>query len=203
MKNSLNALVFSFAFIYNIQLLANNPNVAEPQLVIKQTIAPIHCLGQSYYKFVIQASNGVVTVNKGIVVADTIKNVEEGSTPLIITVTAPDGQTIQKTILLPAVDAFPPQPAIAPTYVVCQGSPLPLITAIVLSINTTVDWYDQPVGGTKVATGSLTYQPTEAKTYYALSRDISTGCVAGERTAANMIVQSTKCIVFSVAKIRI
>jgi hypothetical protein len=160
-------------------------------------------LGQSYYKFVIQASGGVVTVNKGIVVADTIKNVEEGITPLIVTVTAPNGQTAQETILLPAVDAFPPQSALVPSYTVCENSPLPTLKAIVLSPDVTVDWYDQPVGGTKVATGSLTYQPAEAKTYYALSRDVSTGCVGFNRTAATITVIKSICLRVMTTKIRI
>jgi Ig-like domain CHU_C associated len=203
MKNCLNALAIRLAFVCSVCLFASSANAQTPKLTVTQVASPIHCLGQSYYKFVIQASGGVVTVNKGIIVADTIKNVEEGITPLIVTVTAPNGQTAQQTILLPAIDAFPLQPAIASSYIVCENSPLPTLKAIVLSSGVTVDWYDQPVGGTKVATGSLTYQPTEAKTYYALSRDISTGCVGGNRSAVTVTVIKSVCLRVMATKIRI
>lgn len=198
MKNCLNALAFCLAFVYFVPAFAQIP-----KLTVNKVASPIHCLGQSYYKFVIQSSGGVVSVNRGIIVADTIKNVEESSTPLIVTLTAPNGQIVQETIQLPAVDAFPPQPAIATSHSVCENDPLPILKAIVLSSDLTVDWYEQPVGGTKVAIGSLTYQPTEAKTYYALSRDSSTGCVATTRTAATVIVKKSVCALVTAVRVRI
>jgi Ig-like domain CHU_C associated len=203
MKNCLNASAMWFAMACSVCLFPNQVNAQIPQLTVTRITSPIHCLGQSYYKFVIQASGGVVSVNKGIIVADTIKNVEEGSTPLIVTVTAPNGQKVQETIQLPAVDAFPPQPAIVASYSVCENDPLPKLSAIVISPNTTVDWYNQPIGGSKVATGSLTYQPTEAATYYALSRDSSTGCVAAIKTAATVIVKKSACTLVMTVKVRI
>ncbi len=198
MKNCLNALAFCLAFVYFVPAFAQIP-----KLTVNKVASPIHCLGQSYYKFVIQSSGGVVSVNKGIIVADTIKNVEESSTPLIVTLTAPNGQIVQETILLPAIDAFPPRSALVPSYIICENSPLPTLTAIVVSDNTTVDWYDQPVGGTKVATDTLTYQPTEAKTYYALSRDTN-GCTGSSgRTAATIIVKKSVCVLVTAVRVRI
>ncbi len=203
MKTRFNASAKWFVLVYSISLFVNQVNAQTPQLTVKQIASPVYCLGQSYYKFVIQASGGVVTVNKGIIVADTIKNVEAGITPLIVTLTAPNGQTIKDTMFLPTVDAFPPASALTPSYTVCKSNPLPTLSAFVTSSNVTVDWYDKPVGGTKVATGSLTYQPTNAKTYYALSRDISTGCVGLGRTPASIIVIEPVCVFVATTKIRI
>ncbi len=199
MKNCHNALAFCLAFVYFVPAFAQIP-----KLTVNRVASPIHCLGQSYYKFVIQSSGGVVTVNKGTIVADTITNVEEGITPLIVTLTAPNGQTIKDTTYLPAVDPLlPPILALVPSYIICENSPLPLLKAFVSSSDVTVDWYDQPVGGTKIATGTLTYQPTEAKSYYALSRDTSTGCVASTRAAATLIVKKSVCALVMAAKVRI
>ena len=203
MKTRLNASAKWFVLVCSVCLFANQVNAQSLQLTVKKVASPTHCLGQSYYKFVIQSSGGVVTVNKGTIVADTIKNVEEGITPLIVTVTAPNGQTIKDTTLLPAVDAFPPASALTLSYTVCKNNPLPMISAIVFSPDVTVDWYDKPVGGTKVATSSLTYQPTEAKTYYALSRNIYSGCTGFGRTPANITVIEPVCVFVATAKVRI
>lgn len=67
------------------------------------------------------------------------------------------------------------------TQTICAGEPLPVFTATV-GANETVDWYNAPFGGTVLASGTLTFQPSEAGTYFAETRRNDTGCVSGSRT---------------------
>ncbi len=174
-----------------------------PQFTLKKIISPNYCLGESYYKIIFQTSGGIVSADRGIVVGDTIKNISEKNYQLLITVTGADGTALLQTIQLPIVDLILPEPAIAPSYTVCENEALPKLTALSLSSRATVDWYDQLVGGTKVATGSLTYQPTQAGTYYALTRDTSNGCVAFSRTPATITVQKLPCAFITVKKVNL
>lgn len=67
------------------------------------------------------------------------------------------------------------------TQTICAGEPFPVFTATV-GANETVDWYNAPFGGNVLASGTLTFQPSEAGTYFAETRRSDTGCVSGSRT---------------------
>jgi hypothetical protein len=58
----------------------------------------------------------------------------------------------------------------------------------------TVDWYDQPTGGTRLASGtpSITPATTNAGThiYYAEARDILAGCTSLNRTPVALVLQN-------------
>lgn len=76
----------------------------------------------------------------------------------------------------------PPISTLNPSY--CIGNAVPSISASV-SAGQTIDWYDQLIGGTLLATSTLNYSPGIAGTFYAEARDIATGCVSN-RTAISI-----------------
>ncbi len=69
----------------------------------------------------------------------------------------------------------------------CEGQPLPILTVTVES-GQTVDWYDAPTGGNLLLSGSNTFTPTQAGTYFAETREIASGCVSDMRTAVALTV---------------
>ncbi|HMN89634.1 MAG TPA: hypothetical protein PKE68_06405, partial [Saprospiraceae bacterium] len=70
---------------------------------------------------------------------------------------------------------------------VCENEPLPLLT-VTVGTGQTADWFDAPTGGILLLSGSLSYQPTQAGTYYAGAREISTGCTSSTRTPVTLLV---------------
>src|SRR5664280_117303 len=59
----------------------------------------------------------------------------------------------------------------------CASGVVPTITATVLA-GETVDWYNVSSGGTPLMSGSLSYTPSAAGSYYALARNTTTDCVS-------------------------
>ena len=70
---------------------------------------------------------------------------------------------------------------------VCEGSFLPELQ-VQVAADETADWYDAPVGGSRVATGTLSYDPGVPGTYYAEARNIGSGCGSKTRTAITIVV---------------
>ena len=71
----------------------------------------------------------------------------------------------------------------------CVSDPIPIITATVQT-GETVDWYDSASGGLLLKSGSLSYTPTAAGTYYALTRNTTSNCVSSTRTAITVTMNS-------------
>ncbi|MFY7938242.1 MAG: immunoglobulin domain-containing protein, partial [Flavobacterium sp.] len=69
-----------------------------------------------------------------------------------------------------------------------------------VSAGATVDWYDAPTGGNKIATGTLEYQATKAGAYYAEARNLTIGCTSLDRTKATVIITTPKCIPVTVTR---
>ena len=67
----------------------------------------------------------------------------------------------------------------------CTGDTIPAISAIVGS-GETIDWYSASIGGTLLLSGSLSYTPSSAGTYYAKTRNITTGCTSNSNTAVTL-----------------
>ncbi len=64
----------------------------------------------------------------------------------------------------------------------CSGASIPPLTATV-GTGQTIDWYNAATGGTPLRSGSLSYTPAAAGTYYAQAREIISGCTSTTRTA--------------------
>jgi len=71
----------------------------------------------------------------------------------------------------------------------CIGSSITTVSATVPA-GFTVDWYDAAVGGNLLQAGTTggvnTYAPAAPGTFYAVTREISTGCLSSTRTPASV-----------------
>jgi hypothetical protein len=67
----------------------------------------------------------------------------------------------------------------------CSGSSIPAITASVLT-GETVDWFSGAIGGSALATGTTSYTPLSAGTYYAEARNTTTSCKSNTRTLVTL-----------------
>jgi hypothetical protein len=85
----------------------------------------------------------------------------------------------------PAVDA--PTNPVSTSY--CAGASVTSVSATVPA-GFTVDWYDAASGGTRLqegtASGVNTYTPSGPGTFYAVARDLTTGCLSSTRTPATV-----------------
>ncbi|MCA0232239.1 MAG: hypothetical protein LCH91_17350 [Bacteroidetes bacterium] len=120
-----------------------------------------------------------------------------GTPNITITVTNVDGCKTQVILkkpdcLCPDLDA----PVNAGDKEVCFEQANPSLEATV-NANETVDWYDAPTGGNKLATGILQYTPTQiavgTHTFYAETRrtDITVRtCVSNSRTAIKLTIKA-------------
>lgn len=76
----------------------------------------------------------------------------------------------------PKLCECPPPPTVIPeSQSICEGDTLRTIRGYV-DTGTIVDWYDAPVGGNLLRSGSLTFKPSQAGVVYAEGRNIVTGC---------------------------
>ena len=81
----------------------------------------------------------------------------------------------------------PSAPTGGDNQTICSGQTIPALSVTVGS-GQTADWYDQASGGTRLATGTLTYTPAGGGTYYAEAKIISDGCVSTSRTGVTLTV---------------
>ena len=80
--------------------------------------------------------------------------------------------------------------------VICENAPIPTLS-VTASTGVVVDWYSAATGGTKLASGSLTYTPTAAGTFYVEARDAVSGCVS-ERLAVKLTIKPLPTLTVSV-----
>ena len=86
--------------------------------------------------------------------------------------------------------ALPDPPISGGDADVCS-SLLPVVLTAIPPSGCTVDWYDAPSGGTLLLSGSNNFSAGSAGTYYAESRETSTGFVSASRTAVSLSVSAT------------
>lgn len=83
--------------------------------------------------------------------------------------------------LEPKLCECPQPPTVIPeSQSICEGDTLRTIHGYV-DAGTIVDWYDAPVGGNLLKSGSLTFKPFQAGIVYAEGRNMVTGCRSGTR----------------------
>ena len=70
---------------------------------------------------------------------------------------------------------------------ICDGQTIPTLTVSV-GVGETADWYDAMTDGTLLLSGSTSYTPTMAGTYYAEARIIISGCVSSTRTPLTLTI---------------
>ncbi len=67
----------------------------------------------------------------------------------------------------------------------CEGEPVPQLS-VTVGPGETVDWYDTPSGGNLLQANSTTFTPSGPGTYYAVTKNTTTGCVSASRTPINV-----------------
>ncbi|RKR07063.1 VCBS repeat protein [Maribacter vaceletii] len=167
--------------------------IVEPTPTITVSSAPsctFRLFQPTTYTFEVTVSAGTVTATAGTVTNPSgnvwrIADVPDGTD---VTVTATQGNCSRDLVVAapncvcPTVDA----PTSGGDEEFCVGSPIPQITANPTAGQETIDWYTAASGGTLLQSGSTSYQPTAAGTYYAESRNTTTGCVSATRTAVTV-----------------
>lgn len=175
--------------------------VVKSQSLVKNIVCPNPCIGETNYKLALNIfSNSITSSDRGLVKGDSLVNIAPQNYKLSLTVRFLDGTSKSETIDLPICDPIIPQPPLLSNFVVCEGETLPVVKAIVLAQGVTVDWYDQPNGGNKIATG-ITYQPTTSGTYYAVSRIQSSNCESTQRVSTSVTITKATCIKFALQKV--
>ena len=138
------------------------------------------------YSLSVTVSSGIVTSTSGIVTNTggniwSITGVPSGTN---ITLTVTDGNGCANTMVVTAPNCTCPAvlaPVSGGDKSYCEAGLIPAITATVLT-GETVDWYSSSSGGTLLKSGSLSYTPSAAGTYYAMARNTTSGCVSSTRT---------------------
>lgn len=64
---------------------------------------------------------------------------------------------------------------------ICEGEAIPALT-VTVDAGMTVDWYDAATGGSLLLINSTSFTPTAAGSYFAETREITTGCLSPTRT---------------------
>ncbi len=64
----------------------------------------------------------------------------------------------------------------------CEGSTIPTIS-VTTGAGETADWYDAVSGGSPLVSGTVSYTPADAGTYYAEARNTTTNCISAARKA--------------------
>ena len=161
-------------------------NFVNPLPLIFITTPPSCSADLTTYSLAVTVSSGTVTSTLG-AVANTsgnvwsITGVPSGTN---ITVKVTDNNSCESILVVTAPNCSCPvmQPPVSggdKSY--CQSGVIPAISATVLT-GETIDWYNSASNGTLLRSGSLSYTPSSAGTYYALARNITTECVSSTRT---------------------
>ena len=116
----------------------------------------------------------------------------DGITPgtdLIITATnSTTGCSEQFTITSPDCSC----PVVSPPVndgdaIICQGDAIPTLTGTV-GAGETIDWYDAAIGGNLLLSGSNSFTPTAAGTFFAETRNTTNNCISDTRTAISLTI---------------
>ena len=85
------------------------------------------------------------------------------------------------------VNTLPLSPVSGGNEAICADQPIPPLTVIV-GAGETADWYADADGGEALASGTISYTPITAGTFYAQARNLTTGCQSLSRTAVTLII---------------
>lgn len=132
----------------------------------------------------ISSTAGTVTGNGG--GSFTISDIPDGQDITITATITASGCQTQENVTAPnctCPTVNPPSSGGDQNY--CAGSTIPTLSVSV-NAGETADWYDMSSGGTQLATGTTTYTPTGAGTFYAEARNTANACTSNTRTAVTL-----------------
>lgn len=111
----------------------------------------------------------------------------------IYTVQATEGAIINTNSVEVIVNALPNSPISAGNQKGCINSAIPTLIASV-NIDETIDWYDAASNGNLLLNGSTSYTPSVAGSYFAETRNVTSGCISNTRTEIILTIVSCKVI---------
>ncbi|MBU1822168.1 MAG: hypothetical protein KKG00_11760 [Bacteroidetes bacterium] len=94
---------------------------------------------------------------------------------------------------MPVIEPEPVLPPIVSRSTICENGGATTLKALVTE-GQTVDWYDAPAGGSKLATGTTELTVAKAGNYYAESRSTTLTCLSANRVRSVGVVTSGKSL---------
>jgi len=94
---------------------------------------------------------------------------------------------LTRTPVTMTVYTVPSPPVSGGNKTICANQVRPALT-VIAGTGETADWYSSPTGGSALVTGSLSFIPPGAGTWYACARNLTSGCVSLSRTAVTLTV---------------
>jgi gliding motility-associated-like protein len=176
-------------------------NIVNALPVIIVTTAPTCTADLTSYSLGVTVSTGTVTSTSGTVTNTsvnvwTVSGIPSG-TPVTVTLT--DANSCDAIKVFTAPDCSCPvvqAPVSGGDKTYCASGVIPALTVTVPS-GQTADWYGSDTGGSPLRSGSLSYTPAAAGTYYALARISASGCVSSTRTAVTLTMNSLPIVSIS------
>lgn len=102
-------------------------------------------------------------------------------------------QTRLTNFLVPVIEPEPVLPPIVSRSTICENEGTTTLKALVTE-GQTVDWYDSPAGGSRLATGTPELTVAKAGNYYAESRSTTLTCLSANRERSVGVVTSAKSL---------
>ena len=143
--------------------------------------------------FTTDAENIVVTIGELTTLNNDVRKIDlipVDSSVTIILENVVSGCSRSVTINSPNCDCEVvdvPLPISGGDQTICEGDPIPVLSASVPS-GFTVDWYDDPFSGNLLLEGSTSFTPTAEGIYYAAARSFLNECPSNSRVAVELIV---------------
>lgn len=131
-------------------------------------------------------STGTVTSTAGTVSGNTVTGITSGTN---VTLTATLNGCVRTLSVTAPNCACPPigAPTSGGNKTICQGQTIPALT-VTVGVGQTADWYSASSGGMLLLSGSLSYTPVAAGTYYAEARNTISGCLSSSRTPVTLTI---------------
>jgi hypothetical protein len=186
-KNSISLLILCFLGVGNAYAQVFQPISVDAKLA---------CFGGNLSVEVLITSRDSLQVQGGTLVPvdDSnylVKDIAAGDVIQIRQVTPT--QTRLTNFLVPVIEPEPVLPPIVSRSTICGNGGTAILRALVME-GQTVDWYDAPTGGSKLATGTPELTVAKAGNYYAESRSTTLTCLSANRERSVGVVTSTKSL---------
>ena len=156
----------------------------------------IVCSGDLSTYSIDYTSDGTVTSTAGTVTATQVTGIPSGTN---VTLTATlNGCTSTASVTAPDCSCPPVNPPANPNDpTICEGAATPALMVTVGS-GETADWYSAASGGAALAGGTTSYTPGDtapgAYTYYAETRNTTSGCVSATRTPVVLTINANPTV---------
>ncbi|TAF22710.1 MAG: DUF11 domain-containing protein, partial [Runella slithyformis] len=182
-------------YVYAIIDPAPTNAACRPFAEIRVTVNPLPtltlvgaatCAPNSLTYSVSFTSDGTVTSSAGTVSGNTVSGITAGTN---VTLTATSGLNCVRTLVVTAPDCNCPvvTAPVGTNRTICQGATIPALSVSV-GAGETADWFSAAAGGVAIATGTLSFTPTAAGTFYAEARNTTNNCKSLTRTAVILTV---------------